>query len=88
MAKHPKVFNDLFVAMVRAGETGGNLEEVLERVAIQLEKDDNLRRTVRSAMVYPILIGVFAVPCSSGWCCSSSRSSPTCSQTSAASCRP
>jgi type IV pilus assembly protein PilC len=61
MVKHPKVFNDLFVAMVRAGETGGNLEEVLERVAIQLEKDDNLRRTVRSAMVYPILIGVFAL---------------------------
>ena len=61
MAKHPKVFNDLFVAMVRAGETGGNLEEVLERVAVQLEKDDNLRRTVRSAMVYPILIGVFAL---------------------------
>ena len=61
MAKHPKVFSDLFVAMVRAGETGGNLEEVLDRVAIQLEKDDNLRRTVRSAMVYPILIGVFAV---------------------------
>jgi type IV pilus assembly protein PilC len=61
MAKHPKVFSDLFVAMVRAGETGGNLEEVLERVAIQLEKDDNLRRTVRSAMVYPTLIGVFAL---------------------------
>jgi type IV pilus assembly protein PilC len=61
MAKHPKIFNDLFVAMVKAGETGGNLEEVLERVAIQLEKDDNLRRTVRSAMVYPTLIGVFAV---------------------------
>jgi type IV pilus assembly protein PilC len=61
MAKHPKIFNDLFVAMVRAGETGGNLEEVLERVAVQLEKDDNLKRTVRSAMVYPTLIGVFAV---------------------------
>lgn len=61
MGKHPKIFNDLFVAMVRAGETGGNLEEVLERVAVQLEKDDNLRRTVRSAMVYPILIGAFAV---------------------------
>ena len=61
MAKHPKVFSDLFVAMVRAGETGGNLEEVLERVAVQLEKDDHLKRTVRSAMVYPILIGVFAV---------------------------
>jgi len=54
MAKHPKIFNDLFVAMVKAGETGGNLEEVLERVAIQLE-------TERSAMVYPTLIGVFAV---------------------------
>jgi type IV pilus assembly protein PilC len=61
LAKHPKIFNDLFVAMVRAGETGGNLEEVLERVAVQLEKDDNLKRTVRSAMVYPVLIGVFAV---------------------------
>ena len=43
--------------MVRAGEVGGNLEEVLERVAIQLEKDDNLRRTVKSAMVYPVMIG-------------------------------
>ncbi len=60
MGKHPKVFNDLFVAMVRAGESGGNLEEVLERVAIQLEKDDHLKRTVKSAMVYPVLIGVFA----------------------------
>lgn len=61
MAKHPRVFSDLFVAMVRAGETGGNLEEVLERVAVQLEKDDHLKRTVRSAMVYPILIGAFAI---------------------------
>lgn len=61
MEKHPKIFNDLFVAMVQAGETGGNLDEVLERVAVQLEKDDNLRRTVRSAMVYPSLIAVFAV---------------------------
>ncbi len=61
MSKHPGVFNDLFVAMVRAGEAGGNLEEVLERVAIQLEKDDHLRRTVRTAMVYPTVIAVFAV---------------------------
>ena len=61
MAKHPKVFNDLFVSMVRAGEIGGNLEEVLERVAIQLEKDDNLKRTVKSAMVYPVMIGIFAL---------------------------
>jgi type IV pilus assembly protein PilC len=61
LAKHPKIFNDLFVSMVKAGETGGNLEEVLERVATQLEKDDNLRRTVRAAMVYPCLIASFAV---------------------------
>ncbi len=61
MGKHPKVFNDLFVSMVRAGEVGGNLEEVLERVAVQLEKDDNLKRTVKSAMVYPIMIGSFAL---------------------------
>ena len=61
LAKHPRVFNELFVAMVRAGETGGNLDEVLERVASQLEKDDNLRRTVRAAMVYPSLIAAFAV---------------------------
>ena len=61
MAKHPRIFSDLFVSMVEAGETGGNLEEVLERVAIQLEKDDSLRRTVKSAMVYPSLIAGFAV---------------------------
>ena len=61
MSKHPKVFNDLFVSMVRAGEIGGNLEEVLERVAVQLEKDDNLKRTVKSAMVYPVMIGCFAL---------------------------
>jgi type IV pilus assembly protein PilC len=61
LAKHPAAFNELFVAMVRAGEEGGNLEEVLERIAIQLEKDDNLRRTVRAAMVYPMMIASFAV---------------------------
>lgn len=61
LARHPRVFNDLFVAMVQAGETGGNLDEVLERVAVRLEKDESLRRTVRSAMVYPSLIAAFAV---------------------------
>ena len=48
LAKHPKVFNPLYVAMVRAGETGGVLEESLERVSDQLEKDDALRRQVKS----------------------------------------
>jgi type IV pilus assembly protein PilC len=61
LSKHPAIFNDLFVSMVAAGEAGGNLEEVLGRLATQLEKDDHLKRTVRSAMVYPTLIGLFAV---------------------------
>ena len=59
--KHPKVFNPLYVAMVRAGEAGGVLEESLERIADQLEKDDNLRRQVKSAMAYPTVVLVFAL---------------------------
>jgi type IV pilus assembly protein PilC len=61
MARHPKVFNPLFVAMARAGEAGGMLEDSLLRVADQLEKDASLRRQIKSAMVYPVLVIVFAV---------------------------
>src|SRR5215213_3988799 len=61
LGRHPKIFNDLYVAMVAAGETGGILEETLKRVADQLEKDDSLRRQVKAAMMYPALIGGFAV---------------------------
>jgi type IV pilus assembly protein PilC len=61
MAKHPKVFNDLYVSMVRAGEAGGLLESVLMRVADQVEKDAALRRQVRAAMAYPTLVITFAV---------------------------
>ena len=61
MARHPKVFGPLYVAMVRAGETGGVLEECLMRVADQLEKDAALRRQVRAAMVYPAVVITFAV---------------------------
>src|SRR3954468_3178350 len=61
LKRHPDIFNDLYVAMVSAGEVGGILEETLTRVADQLEKDDSLRRQVKSAMMYPILIGGFAV---------------------------
>lgn len=61
LARHPDIFSDLYVAMVAAGETGGILEDTLKRVADQLEKEDSLRRQVKSAMTYPILIGGFAV---------------------------
>jgi type IV pilus assembly protein PilC len=61
MNRHPKVFNQLFVAMVKAGETGGVLESSLERVANQLEKDASLRKQIRSAMVYPTLVITFAL---------------------------
>src|SRR3954469_20025786 len=61
LAKHPKIFNPLYVAMVRAGETGGVLEASLERVSDQLEKDDALRRQVKAAMAYPIVVLSFAM---------------------------
>ncbi len=61
LAKHPKVFSPLYVAMVRAGEAGGVLEQSLERVSDQLEKDDALRRQVKSAMAYPIVVLAFAM---------------------------
>src|SRR5947208_2976466 len=61
MARHPKVFNQLFVAMTQAGETGGVLEDALMRVADQLQKDAALRRQIKSAMIYPTLVIIFAV---------------------------
>src|SRR5579862_3772146 len=60
LARHPKVFGQLYVAMVRAGEAGGVLEECLNRVADQLEKDAALKRQVRAAMIYPSVIISFA----------------------------
>jgi type IV pilus assembly protein PilC len=61
MARHPKVFSPLFVAMTQAGETGGVLEGSLLRVADQLQKDAALRRQIKSAMVYPVMVIIFAV---------------------------
>jgi type IV pilus assembly protein PilC len=60
LGRHPKIFSPLFVAMVESGESGGRLAEALLRVADQLEKDDALRRQVKSAMVYPGVIFSFA----------------------------
>src|SRR5205814_6430337 len=56
MAKHPKTFTNLYVAMIRAGETGGVLDQVLLRLADNTEKDVALRQRVKSAMTYPVVV--------------------------------
>jgi type IV pilus assembly protein PilC len=56
LAKHPKVFNRLYVAMVRAGEIGGFLDQVLVKVAETFEKEVELRGKIRSAMTYPVVV--------------------------------
>ncbi|MEX0984253.1 MAG: type II secretion system F family protein [Actinomycetota bacterium] len=56
MAKHPKIFNDLFVSMVKSGETGGSLDDVLLRLAAVLENEVKLRGKIKSAMTYPIAV--------------------------------
>jgi type IV pilus assembly protein PilC len=60
LARHPKVFNRLFVAMVEAGESSGTLDTVLDRIAMQIEKETAIKRRVKSAMVYPIVVLTFA----------------------------
>jgi len=61
MERYPNVFDRLFRAMVRSGEQSGRLDEVLDRIAFQVEKQDSLRRQVKSALMYPALIFGFAV---------------------------
>jgi type IV pilus assembly protein PilC len=59
--KHPKVFSRLYIEMVRAGEIGGILDGVLLRIADQLENDQELRRKIKSAMTYPIIVLILAI---------------------------
>jgi type IV pilus assembly protein PilC len=61
MARHPKVFSRLYVAMVEAGEAAGILDVVLDRVAIQMEKEQKIKSRVKGAMVYPTIVLVFAI---------------------------
>jgi type IV pilus assembly protein PilC len=61
LARHPKAFNDLFVAMVRAGETGGVLDDVLLDIAETIENEVELRRRIKSAMTYPAVVVVLVV---------------------------
>ncbi|MGZ8691940.1 MAG: type II secretion system F family protein [Gaiellaceae bacterium] len=60
MATHPAVFNRLYVSMVEAGEAAGILDEVLDRVAYQIEKSTQIKRRVKGAMLYPTMVLMFA----------------------------
>jgi type IV pilus assembly protein PilC len=56
LGKHSKIFDSLFVNLVAAGEVGGVLDNVLNRLAIYLEKNENLKNKVKSAMTYPMIV--------------------------------
>jgi type IV pilus assembly protein PilC len=60
MARHPKIFDRLYVSMVEAGEAAGILDTVLDRVAYQIEKATQLKRRVKGAMMYPTMVLIFA----------------------------
>ncbi len=61
MQRHPKAFSSLFIGLVKAGEIGGVLEESLQRLSHFLEKDVELRRKVKAAMTYPVLVFTMAM---------------------------
>jgi type IV pilus assembly protein PilC len=59
LSKHPNVFSDVYINMVRAGEAAGILDEILKRLAMQQEKNATIRKKVKSAMTYPmVLVGI------------------------------
>jgi type IV pilus assembly protein PilC len=61
LGKHKKIFNQLFCNMVAAGEASGNLDGVLLRLAEYQEKSDALRRKIKTAMTYPVIVGIIAI---------------------------
>src|SRR2546421_9912991 len=60
LGRHPKIFSRLYVSMVEAGEAAGILDQVLDRVAFQIEKDTQIKRRVKGAMMYPTMVLIFA----------------------------
>jgi len=60
MAHHPRIFSHLYVSMVEAGEAAGILDVVLDRVAFQIEKETQIKRRVKGAMMYPLMVLTFA----------------------------
>ena len=61
LAEHPKVFDELFSQLVRAGEIGGILDTILQRLGAYIEKNEKLKRRVKGAMVYPVIVLTVAV---------------------------
>jgi type IV pilus assembly protein PilC len=61
LAKHPRTFSPLYISMCRAGETAGNLDQILLRLADTIEKEVTLRQKVKSAMTYPIVVFVMVI---------------------------
>ena len=61
LAKYPNVFSEVYVNMVKAGEAGGILDEILKRLASQVEQESSMRKKIKSAMTYPVVIGTIAV---------------------------
>ena len=61
LSKHSTVFSNLFINMVRAGESSGMLDEILDRVATYLEKTGALQRKIKSALVYPIAVTIMSI---------------------------
>ena len=61
MQKHPKVFNDLYISMVKSGETGGSLDTTLLSLAATLEREVHLRGKIKSAMTYPVAVVALVV---------------------------
>src|SRR5690606_25725630 len=61
LAKHQKIFSDVYINMVRAGETGGILDQILLRLANQVEKDSQIKGKLKGALVYPVVVLLVAV---------------------------
>lgn len=59
--KHPEAFSDVYTNMVRAGEAGGILDDILKRLALQQEKNDSMRKKIKSAMTYPVVLIIITI---------------------------